>query len=232
MTDIFSLFNTCLKLAPLFLGTQNQNKSNDKKSRTILSEKDIALIALKRKAGSVVVCLGSRDTGKTTLAYRIAEFLERPTYAVSPQQKPPDWIEWIKVEDILEVPSKTTLICDDLPAYMSNKDYNESLSKSIEKIIPMVRHERMPPDFPVGEVHLIFSSQSAAQADKYILDCDAAFLKPLGMLMGDVERPHIAKIYRDFVDPEFNNQSDNFVHRHAYMLTRQFKGLIEVGKTD
>jgi hypothetical protein len=109
---------------------------------------------------------------------------------------------------------------------MSNRDYQESFARSVERIIPMVRHEPHPPDYPIGEVHLIFSSQSSAQADKYILDCDMAFLKPLGLLMGEIERPKIAKIYRDKVDPEFENKDEAFIRKHAYMLSRTYKGLI------
>jgi len=228
MDKTFNVFQVALKLAPILMGY----KSQPQKSRTVLSGKDVALINIRQKKGSVIVLLGSRDTGKTELAYRLAEFLDRPTFAISPQQKPPDWITWIKLEEIeTRVPSMSTLICDDLPSYFGNRDYNEALSRLLERIIPMVRHERMPPDFPVGEVHLIFSSQSAAQADRYILDADAAFLKPLGLLMQDIERPHIAKIYRTLVDPEFEGKDDAWIQRHAYFLSRTYKGILEVKKT-
>ena len=227
--NTIDVFRVALKLAPYFLG---QRPPQAQQSRTLLTDKDVALLNLKKKAGSVIVLLGSRDTGKTQLAYRLAEFLERPTYAVSPQQKPPDWITWVKLNEIEEkVKSRSTLIMDDLPAYMSNRDYSEQMVQVIEKMIPMVRHEAIPPEFPIGEIHLIFSSQSSAQADRYILDCDAAFLKPLGLLMGDIERPNIAKIYRMVVNEEFEGKDDAWIQKHAYMLSRGFKGLIEVSKT-
>lgn len=222
------VFGLALRLAPLFLRQVPQQA----KSQTTLTEKDVALVNLRNKKGSVSVLLGSRDTGKTELAYRLAEFLDRPTYAISPQQKPPEWIKWIKLEDLFDrVPSQSTLLLDDLPAYMSNRDYSDALVRTIEKLVPMVRHEACPPDYPIGEIHLIFSSQSAAQADKYILDCDAAFLKPLGLLLADVERPNIARIYRTLVDPEFEGHDEYFIKTHVYMLSRGFKGLIEVKKT-
>jgi len=193
--------------------------------------KDKALLEVKNKDGSVTVILGTRDTGKTELAYRYAQFLGRPTFAVSPQQNPPTWITKIKLGDVEDrVPPRSTLICDDLPSYASNRDYNEELVKTLEKIIPMVRHERQPPDFPVGEVHLVFCSQSAAQADKYILDCDLAFLKPLGLLYADLERPNIRKLYRELVDPEFDQKERVWILRHAYMLSRSWRGIIEISK--
>ena len=224
----FSIFSACLKIAPYLLGYKPQQQ----KPREVLTEKDVALVNLRQKKGSVIVVIGSRDTGKTELCYRLAEFLDRPAFAVSPQQKPPDWITWVKLEEILErVPPKSTLLMDDLPAYFGNRDYNEAFSRTLEKVIPMVRHEPHPPEFPLGEIHLIFSTQSAAQADRYILDCDAAFLKPLGILMQDIERPHIAKIYRTLVDPEFEGKDDTWIQKHAYMISRTYKGILEVKKT-
>ena len=190
--------------------------------------KDQALLAVKRKAGSITTNIGTRETGKSELSYRIAEFFDRPTFAVSPQQRPPRWIKRINLDQIVaDVPEMSTLILDDLPSYASNRDYNDQLVRVIEHIIPMVRHERQPPDFPVGKVHLIFNTQSAAQADKYILDCDLAFFKPLGLLYADLERPAIKKIYQEIVMPLFDGHTDPWIQRHAFMFSRSWKGLIE-----
>lgn len=225
MSDLAKIIGVASKLLPLFLG--GNPVRGEPRADVTVTAKDAALMSLKSKMGSVVVNIGTRDTGKTELAYRLAEFLERPVFAVSPQQQPPGWITRIKLEDIVTlVPPRSTLLFDDVPAYLSNRDYLENSSQIIEKIVPMVRHERQPPDFPVGEVHLIFNTQSAAQADKYILDCDMAFLKPLGLLMDGIERPHIGKIYRELVNPCFDNKDDDFIHKHAFMLSRQYKGLI------
>jgi len=227
MSDFTKFVGMALKIAPFFLGSSKQ----DNNVNVNLSAKDAALISVKKKMGSVTVCIGTRDTGKTEMAYRLAEFFERPTYAVSPQQTPPNWISHIKLEDIVsQVPPRSTLLMDDLPSYMSSADYQEHMTQVVNRIIPMVRHERQPPDFPVGEVHLIFITQSAAAADRYILDCDLALLKPLGLLMGSIERPQIAKIYRELVDPCFQDKPDEFIQSHAYIISRQFRGLIKVNR--
>ena len=234
MVDTFKLFALAYKIAPLLMGKRLTIPTQGQGNPTLtLTEKDIALLAVKKKTGSVTDIIGSRDTGKTVLAYRLAEFFGRPTFAVSPQQVPPSWITRIRLEEVeTRIPAMSTLICDDLPAYFSNRDYNEELSRVLERIIPMVRHKKQPPEFPVGEVHLIFCTQSAAQADRYILDCDLAFFKPLGLLMEGIERPHIGRMYRDFVNPCFDNKDDEFIKRHVYMLSRGFRGLITVNKTD
>jgi len=223
MHDAVKIFGMALKIAPLFLNRTTIAPLQP--PQTTLTDKDLALIELKRKDGAVIVVLGTRDTGKTEMCYRIAEFIGKPTCAVSPEQKPhPKWIQRIRIEELDEVRPGSTILLDDLPAYMSNRDYNDALIKTLERIIPMVRHER--------KWHLIFSSQSSAQADKYILDCDAAFLKPLGLLMGAVERPNIARIYKTKVDPFFAGKNSDWIHKHAYMLTRSFSGIIEISMVE
>ena len=219
MNKEFNIFQTCLRLAPYLMGY----KPPPKKPITTLSEKDVALINLRQKDGAVIVILGSRGSGKTELAYRLAEFIDKPTYAVSPEQKPhPTFIQRINLNEIDEkVPPGSTLIADDIPAYMSSRDYSDSLVRMLEKIIPMVRHER--------KLHLIFCSQSGSQADKYILDADAAFIKPGSIFFEDLERPGIKKIYQ-IANPYFEGKNDDWVRRHAYMVTREWQGLIEVKK--
>lgn len=180
-----------------------------------------ALCEVRDKVGAVTVLIGSRETGKTILSQRWAEALGRQTYAVAPEQRPPPWIIPVKFGDALKtVPPMSTLIYDDLPAYASNRDYNTKLVTELEAIVPMCRHER--------KLQLIFCTQSAAQADKYILDCDLAFLKPLGILMQDVERPFIRRIYRLWVDPAFDQQPAEWIQRHAYMISRSYRGVIPI----
>ncbi len=229
--DTTKVFQIALRLAPLLMGSAAPAQT----AKPIIdyTKKDMALLNIKQKKGSVTVVLGSRDTGKTELCYRVAEFLGRPTFGIFPQQRPPPWITKLTLDDIFtKVPRMSTLICDDLPSYASNRDYNDLLIRALEKAIPMVRHEPHPPEYPLGEIHLIFSSQSAAQADKYILDADMVLLKPLGLLMGAVERPAVDKIYRTFVNPEFEGKDDNWIHKHSYLMTRTWRGIINVSKVE
>lgn len=212
-----------IKLLLYYMSQKQQTIQQDGPVAVDVSAKDRSLLTFKNKLGAVAVLLGTRGTGKTELAYRLAEFVDKPTFAVSPEQAPhPNFIRRIEIGEIETVPSDSTLICDDLPVYASNRDYSDSLVRALEKLIPMVRHER--------RMHLIFCSQSSAQADKYILDCDIAFFKPLGLLYDDLERPNIRRIYRDLVDPCFAGKSEEWIVRHAYMLAREFKGIVEVRK--
>lgn len=181
-----------------------------------------ALEEVKRKDGSVSVWIGTRDTGKTVGSQREAEYLGRPVFGISPEQKLPSWIEPIKMKDINKLPSRITLIVEDTPVNMGNRDYNEEVVQTLEKIIPMVRHTK--------KWHLIFNTQSSAQADKYILDCDLAFFKPQGILMGDVERPNIQKIYTKYVNPFFENRSQSWMRQHVLMIARSYIGGMLIAK--
>ena len=213
-----------LKYVLPYLLAQDQG-SSPRCTVTVLSAKNAALAAIKCKEGSVTVSIGGRDSGKTTLAYRLAEYFGRQTYAVTPEQAPPSWVRRIQPDEVLDMLApNSTLICDDLPAWASNRDYNETLVRELERLIPMCRHEK--------KVHLIFCTQSAAQADKYILDCDLAFFKPLGLLMGGQERPSVDKIYKEKVNQHFQGKDDMFIKKHAYMLSRSWEGLVSIAKTN
>lgn len=205
---------------PLLGSPDGGNPSAETAARK-LSKKDVAFITVKRKDGSVSVIIGTRDLGKTEVAYRLAELLDRRTYCVSPEQRPPSWIEWVTLEDVPEaIEPWSTIIFDDLPAYASNRDYNTSLVQKIERMIPLCRHQK--------HLHLIFCTQSAAQADRYILDCELAFFKPVGLLMADIERPNIAQIYKRLVNPYFDGRSEWWIKRHVMMMSRGFIGGIPI----
>jgi hypothetical protein len=185
-------------------------------------ERTAALEEVKRKDGSVSLWLGGRESGKTVGAHREAEFLGRPTYAVCPEERPPSWITPVLLSAIDKLPSRITLILDDIPAYMSNRDYTNQLVQTVERIIPMVRHRR--------KWHLIFNTQATSQADKCILMCDIAFCKPLGILMEDAERPNIRRVYRSLVNPYFEHRTADFIRRHAYMISQTYRGGIGIKK--
>ncbi len=217
MAKEFDIFNACLKLAPYFLGYKPQPQ----KPRTVLNEKDVALISLRQKDGAVILILGKRESGKTILSHRLAEFLDRPTYCVSPNQHPPEGIKEIKLEDIDSVPPNSTLILDDIPLYLSSRDYNEALARNVERLIPVVRHKK---------IMLIFISQTSGFADRWTMDADAVFIKQVSLLYQDIERPAVKKLM-DRALPYFKDKSDEWIKRHTYLITDSWEGILEVKKT-
>jgi len=215
MAKNLALIGFVYRLLPLFLKQQQPAQLG-------LSEKDRALLNLKSKEGAVILILGKRESGKTVLAYRLAEFLERPTYVVSPNQHPLPWMTEIKLEGIEEVPPKSTLIFDDLPVYMSSRDYSEALVRNVEKIIPVARHKG---------IIIIFVSQTSGYADRWVMDADAVFIKSPSLLYAELERGAVKKLM-DRAAPYFAGQTPIWLQKHCYMVTDSWEGIIEIKKPD
>lgn len=203
-------------------GTINANISDSGDEPNPVRSHDLEEV--KRKAGSIDLWIGNRETGKTVGAQRLAEFFDRDTYCYSPEQKLPSWIKPVELHKIEKLPRHITLIMEDLPVVMGSKDWNNEFVIAMERIIPVVRHERR-------QWHLIFNTQSSIQADKYILGCDLAFLKPWGILAADMERPNIRQVYKHLVMPYFESHpGTDFKRRHAFMVSENYKGGILITK--
>lgn len=208
----------------LLVSHLNQGQEQPKEPGNGIPEvADIPPIArLKQKQGAIVTILGARETGKTILSHRIAEVVGRPTYCVSPEQQPPGWIREIKLEEITEKPPPySTLIMEDATVYASQKDYKDAYIQALERLIPVVRHKR--------KLIILFNSQSSGLIDKFLLDADLVFFKPLNPLYGDIERPMVARMYKDLV-PIFNKMTEAQQMRHAYCINRFWSGLITIQK--
>ena len=197
-------------------GGQGQASANQEREIGDLS----SIAALRHKAGSVTIILGRRESGKTVLAYRLAELLSRPIYAVSPEQAVPKGVielDFSELED--SPPSRSTLILDDTPVYASQRDYNSPAVRIMEKLIPVVRHKR--------KLHLIFVSQSSALSDRYILTADIVFLKQPSLLFVETERPQVARFYRT-VAPIFERMNEAQRKRHVYLISDDWRGLVRI----
>ena len=182
---------------------------------------DIAPVQrIKRKAGAVILIIGKREAGKTVLAQRLGQVFERPTYSISPEQHPPPWITEMELKDLNKFPPRfSTVILDDIPAYMSSRDYHNPLVKVVEGIIPVVRHKR--------KIFLVFCTQTSSQADRYILDADLVILKPFTSLYADLERPAVKKL-ADRVMPIFSEMSEAEQKRCCYVFHDLYTGLARI----
>ena len=190
-----------------------------------VTDEGTALMQLRDKEGAVILDIGGRGSGKTELAYKLAQFIGKPTYAVSPEQKPhPTFIQQIGLENVSEmVPPRSTVILDDAPVQLSNRDYHDVLVQEVERMVPMVRHER--------KLHLIVVTQSGSFIDRWLLDCDAAFLKPQSLFASDFERPAIKRAYQ-YATPHFEGQSEEWIRRHAYFICPTYRGIVTINKVE
>ena len=186
----------------------------------MLSDREAALTELKNKEGAVVLILGMRGSGKTVLSHRLAQFLDRPTYAITPGQRSLEWIKEITLEEIESIPPNSTLLLDDLPLYMSSRDYSDSSVRNVERLIPIVRHKK---------IILVFISQTSGFADRWVMDADCILIKQMSLLYAEIERPAVKKLM-DKARPYFEGKSEEWIKHHAYMITHSWEGLLEVKK--
>jgi len=209
-------------LALEYLGVGgNSSQSREEYQEPEIGE-SLSIRALRRKTGSVTVLIGSRESGKSVLGYRLAELLGRPVYAVSPEQHPPSGVGELDLEDIAEEPPpRSTLFLDDLPAYMGTRDYGSKFVRVVEKIVPVVRHKR--------KLHLIFSTQMSSMSDKYVLDADLVILKPPSIMYRDLERASVRRV-QDRIAHLWAGKTEHWVHRHCYVLSHREEGLFRVQK--
>ena len=197
-------------------GGQDQAPANQEREIGDLS----SIAALRRKDGSVTVIIGRRESGKTVLSYRLAELLGHPVYAVTPEEAPPKGVIELDFEELEDMPPpRSTLILDDIPVYASQRDYSAPAVRTLEKIIPMVRHRR--------KLHLICSTQSSGLSDRFIMDADMILLKPANLLFSDLERPAVARYYKQF-QPIFDRMSERQRLRHVAVISHSERGIVRV----
>ena len=179
------------------------------------------VIKMKHKDGSVILIIGRRESGKTVLAYRLMEIIEKPAFALSPEAPVPGWVTRLKRGDITDdnPPKRSTLFIDDLPVVMSSRDYQDPFTQYIEKMIPVVRHRR--------KIHMLFATQLATLADKFTLDADIVLLKPANLMFLDIERPAVAKWYKH-VMPIFDRMTELEQKKHAVLLCSDYRGLVRI----
>jgi len=189
--------------------------------------KAAALSSIRELRGGCIPIIGARNTGKTTLAARLAEFCNRPAYIVSPSARVPySFLHKIDLDEVLQIPGGSILILDDVPTYAGSADYHDALVKVLERLVPVCRHY----DNEKGVLILVIT-QSSSLADKHLLDADAVFLKPFSILFADTERPAVKKL-ADHAMIHFRNMTLKQQQKHAYLVnqTPSYEGMIRVAK--
>jgi hypothetical protein len=172
---------------------------------------------------SLVLILGKRDSGKSTLGYRLLELLRfvADIYVVGvPNNAKSILPEWIGIVPSLEdLPTNCIALVDE--AYLSYhaRGSMTAKSKAMSRTLNLSRQK---------EQTIIFISQDAIQIDKNISgSVNVLIFKELGMLQLEFDRPQLSKLAarakRSFDSVHGNKRRWSFV----YAPDSDFQGLLE-----
>lgn len=172
---------------------------------------------------SVVVILGKRGSGKSSLGYRLLELARttRPTYAVglpaSVISKLPDWLGvGIALDDI---PPGSTVLIDEAYISFHARDSQTRSNKDLSQVLNLSRQR---------DQTLIFVTQESRQVDRNMISvADVIVFKEPSALQVQFERPEIRE-FAEKATAEFRQLSGNR-RRFSYVVSpgQDYAGMIE-----
>jgi hypothetical protein len=142
------------------------------------------------KHPSEVVIMGSRGSGKTSLAFRIAEHLRwvAPVYVVAfpdtARKYLPDWIGMVPTME--DLPNNCIAIVDEASLLYHARSSMTKKAKALPELINLSRQKNQT---------IIFVTQESGQIDRNILSgADVIIFKEPGLLQTRFDRPELRKI--------------------------------------
>lgn len=172
---------------------------------------------LTRQQYGLYLVAGPRGSGKTAFSVWLAQKMGRPTYAVNMPVTMP-WIHQLKPDQIASIPAGSVVILDDSGMVVSSRDYNTKVADALRELVQLARHE---------EITLIANTGVTALVNRYLLDCDALFLKRPSEVTAVIERRGLERLLKEVRDA-FNviplEQEKSYMY--AISGTWRFKGIL------
>ena len=139
---------------------------------------------------AVVLIAGKRGSGKTALAYSLAELCRYriPPYIVgAPDAVHAQLPEWIgRVSSVEDVPIKAMAIFDEAHSQFHSRNSQAKASKRVSELVNESRHRAQT---------LMFISQETRQVDRNIASsANVVIFKEPGILQAEFERPELRRI--------------------------------------
>lgn len=172
---------------------------------------------------SIVLILGKRGSGKSTLGYGL---LELSRYGLTPyvlglpkqaQKILPDWIGI--AQSLEDIPQKSIVLVDEAYLRYHSRESLSGASREMSRIINLSRQR--------GQT-LIFVSQEARQVDKNIASStNVVVFKDLGMLQLEFDRPELNKLATEAKRAFETVKGDRRSWSYVYSPDANFMGLLE-----
>lgn len=172
---------------------------------------------LTRQQFGLYLIAGPRGSGKTAMSIWLAQKMGRPTYALNMPVTMP-WIRQLKPDQLESIPPGSVVILDDSGMVVSSRDYNTKVADALRELVQLARHE---------EITLIANTGVTALVNRYLLDCDALFLKRPSEMTAIIERRGLERLLREVRDAFTAiplEQEKSYIY--AISGTWRFKGMI------
>lgn len=192
----------------------------------------------KKEPWGINLVIGKSGGGKTALCVRLAEFLNRPTYAVN-MLKVPGWIVPIAKLHIEESDTSyecyfvfpdgstqpadrgSTVIIDDASNMLeSNKMYTDA-NETIKKLAFIARHL---------DIAFFVNTQDSSSLNKQVVgQTRALFFKEPALFQMGTDRDFIGKIIEEKVRPFYDSIRKEERRLYTYVVHQEFRGVIKTG---
>jgi len=172
-----------------------------------------------QKNSLIVLIIGKRGGGKTSLGMKLLEFFHHATsrkcYALGYKDaKLPFWMK--KVDDIDKIPNNAIALFDEGAILFSARESMKHINKELGKMMAIARHKNLT---------LILITQNSGMIDLNVLRlADTLLLKEPSLLQSQFERKGLKDIY-DAVKPSFEKLEGK--NAYAYVWDDEFQGLIK-----
>jgi len=196
------------------------------------------LSIFKKEPWGINLVVGKSGGGKTALCVRLAEFLNRPVYAVN-FLKTPEWITPIAKLHIEESDTNydcyfifpngntmpadkgCTIIIDDAANILeSNKMYADA-NETMKKLSFIARHL---------DICFIINCQDSSSLNKQIISqTRTLFFKEPALFQMSLDRDFIGKLIEEKVRPFFDSLNKSQRKFYTYVVHQDFRGVIKTG---
>lgn len=192
----------------------------------------------KKEPWGINLVVGKSGGGKTALCMRLAEFLNRPVYAVN-MLKVPGWITPVAKLHIEEDDTSyecyfiypdghtspadkgSTVIIDDAANILeSNKAFTDA-NETIKKLAFIARH--------LDICFLVNCQDSSSLSKQVVGQTRALFFKEPALFQMSMDRDFIGKIIEEKVRPFFDSLRKEERKLYTYVVHQDFRGVIKTG---
>jgi len=180
----------------------------------------------------VITIVGSRDTGKTTVAVNIAETrqkaLNTPIYFINyPAQLAPKHITPIHGDQIIQLMEQaefgSTIIVDDASLLLNSKRGMTGTGIAFENLVNTVAHRG---------VLLIMTVQESSDLNKAALRADALLFKPPERMFVETERPRMRIIGGEAIKAFESIPKEQWVKHIFVWVDEERHGLVTYSRPD